>query len=174
MQIVIGPTPPGTGVIAAARSLADSNSTSPHSLPLGKRLTPTSITTAPGLIQSPRTNRAFPIATTKTSARPTSSRKLAVREWQIVTVACFSSSISATGLPTILLRPTTTAFFPLSSQPTAASSFMKAIDVFIRRNCLQDFFRVDMRRERQLHQDAMNLVILVELVHQCQQFFFRD
>jgi hypothetical protein len=33
MVMVIGPTPPGTGVIAPATSLADSKSTSPHSLP---------------------------------------------------------------------------------------------------------------------------------------------
>ena len=59
MQIVIGPTPPGTGVIAEARSLALSKSISPHSLPFGNRLMPTSITTAPGLIQSPRTNPGF-------------------------------------------------------------------------------------------------------------------
>src|SRR5262249_4984575 len=129
MQIVIGPTPPGTGVIQAARSFAVSNSTSPDSFPLLSRFTPTSITTAPGLTHSPRTKPALPIATTRISARAASSLKLAVREWQIVTVACLSRSISATGLPTILLRPTTTAFFPLGSQPTDSKSFMIPIGV---------------------------------------------
>jgi len=52
---VIGPTPPGTGVMYEARSLAVSNSTSPASLPLSSRLIPTSITTAPDLIHSPLT-----------------------------------------------------------------------------------------------------------------------
>src|SRR6185437_13174786 len=42
--IVIGPTPPGTGVIAEAFSLADSKSTSPQSLPFSSRFMPTSMT----------------------------------------------------------------------------------------------------------------------------------
>ena len=33
IAIVIGPIPPGTGVIAEAFSFADSKSTSPHNLP---------------------------------------------------------------------------------------------------------------------------------------------
>src|SRR5439155_625999 len=40
---VIGPTPPGTGVMWAARSQAAANSTSPQSLPSGPRFMPTSI-----------------------------------------------------------------------------------------------------------------------------------
>src|SRR5215813_11235782 len=76
MQIVVGPTPPGTGVIHAARSFAVSNSTSPDSFPLLSRFTPTSITTAPGLTHSPRTKPALPIATTRISARATSSLSL--------------------------------------------------------------------------------------------------
>ena len=51
--MVIGPTPPGTGVIQAARSLAAAKSTSPTSLPSAPRLMPTSMTIAPCLIQSP-------------------------------------------------------------------------------------------------------------------------
>ena len=46
---VMGPTPPGTGVIHAARSRALAKSTSPTSLPLASRLMPTSITIAPSL-----------------------------------------------------------------------------------------------------------------------------
>src|SRR5882724_12986679 len=64
--MVIGPTPPGTGVIAPAISEASAKLTSPTSfdLPLapGTRLMPTSITVAPGLIQSPRTISGRPIA----------------------------------------------------------------------------------------------------------------
>ena len=56
VAIVIGPTPPGTGVIQPATSFAASKSTSPQSLPSGRRLMPTSMTIAPGLIQSPGTN----------------------------------------------------------------------------------------------------------------------
>src|SRR6185436_5253087 len=53
---VIGPTPPGTGVIARARSRAAAKSTSPQSLPAALRFMPTSITTAPRRIHSPRTS----------------------------------------------------------------------------------------------------------------------
>ena len=55
--MVIGPTPPGTGVMAPATLTASAKSTSPTSLPLPSgftmRLMPTSMTMAPGLIQSP-------------------------------------------------------------------------------------------------------------------------
>ncbi len=60
--IVIGPTPPGTGVMARARSCTSSNATSPTrrvlgfplgSTPASSRLIPTSMTTAPGFTQSP-------------------------------------------------------------------------------------------------------------------------
>ena len=58
MAIVIGPTPPGTGVIQPATSAAAAKSTSPASLPSGKRLMPTSITQAPGLTMAPVTSFA--------------------------------------------------------------------------------------------------------------------
>ena len=47
IAIVIGPTPPGTGVIAPATFSALSNSTSPHSFLFSSLFIPTSITTAP-------------------------------------------------------------------------------------------------------------------------------
>ena len=55
--MVIGPTPPGTGVIAPATALTPAKSTSPTSRVLpssaaGTRLMPTSITQAPGFTQS--------------------------------------------------------------------------------------------------------------------------
>src|SRR5438045_5359404 len=61
IAIVIGPTPPGTGVIFDATSRTDSKSTSPCSfdpaLAVGSvtRFVPTSITTAPGFTMSPLT-----------------------------------------------------------------------------------------------------------------------
>ncbi len=58
--IVIGPTPPGTGVIAPAVSRASAKATSPVSLPSGRRLMPTSMTVAPGLIHSPLTKLGAP------------------------------------------------------------------------------------------------------------------
>lgn len=51
--MAIGPTPPGTGVIKRARVEAVWKSASP-TLP---GLHPTSITTAPGLMSSPRISR---------------------------------------------------------------------------------------------------------------------
>src|SRR5690606_13683154 len=67
IAIVIGPTPPGTGVIQPATSLTLSNSTSPTVLP-SRLLIPTSITTAPGLTQSPFTISGCPTAATSISA----------------------------------------------------------------------------------------------------------
>ena len=60
MVMVIGPTPPGTGVIWPATSAQRAKSTSPQSLPSGRRLIPTSMTTAPGLTMSAVTKRGCP------------------------------------------------------------------------------------------------------------------
>ena len=87
--IVIGPTPPGTGVIAPATSRASSNATSPTTRRLPSRmtrLTPTSITVAPGLIQSPRTNSERPIAANTRSARRHTAGRSRVLECATVTV----------------------------------------------------------------------------------------
>ena len=54
------------------------------------------------------------IATTTSPVRTTEGRST-VREWQIVTVAWRERRRIATGLPTMLLRPTTTACFPFNS-----------------------------------------------------------
>lgn len=50
--MVIGPTPPGTGVIYDAVSMASAKQTSPFR-PSGVRLMPTSMIMAPGLMKSP-------------------------------------------------------------------------------------------------------------------------
>ena len=71
--MVIGPTPPGTGEIAPATSATSANATSPtmrERPPAGvTRLTPTSMTVAPGLTQSRRTISGRPTAANKRSAR---------------------------------------------------------------------------------------------------------
>ena len=125
--MVIGPTPPGTGVICAAISDAAAKSTSPTRrvlpLPLSSRpfsgasmrLMPTSITHAPGFTQSPLTSSAMPTAATKISAWRHMAGRSAVREWAIVTVQFSLSNNCATGLPTKLERPIMTACLPLSS-----------------------------------------------------------
>ena len=97
MATVMGPTPPGTGVICEATSRASSKHTSPHirgrgdddeeeedddeeeedacgaacwdeSSSNGTMLKPTSTTTAPGLIQWPFTSPGEPAAVMSTSA----------------------------------------------------------------------------------------------------------
>ena len=65
--IVIGPTPPGTGVIAFATLETSSKSTSP-SKPFSVLFIPTSITIAPFFTQSPLTNFGSPTAATIISA----------------------------------------------------------------------------------------------------------
>src|SRR5207248_1758279 len=79
--------PPGTGVTPAARGATESKSTSPASLPVSRRLTPTSITQAPSFTMSPVIMRGRPAATQSTSARRVCSARSRVRVWHMVTVA---------------------------------------------------------------------------------------
>ena len=102
-----------------------------------------------------------------------------VCEWQTVTVAFFCISSSAAGLPTMFERPTTTACLPSRSTPAAsimrrqpagvqgakqgsplssrpAFDRREAVDVLFRRDGLDDGGRVDMARQRQLHQNAVH------------------
>ena len=76
------------------------------------RLMPTSITVAPGLIQSPPTIRGRPTAATRMSARRQTAARSRVRECATVTVQLSRSSSCAIGLPTMFERPTTTASRP--------------------------------------------------------------
>src|SRR4030042_340278 len=121
--IVIGPTPPGYGDNQPATSLASLNATSPaRRYPFSDegsstRLVPTSITTAPGLIQSAFTISGLPTAETRKSALRQMLAKSLEREWHIVTVASRFTSNKATGIPTMFERPSTTAFAPFSWNP---------------------------------------------------------
>ena len=120
--MVMGPTPPGTGVIRPATSTASAKSTSPTTRVLpsaaltgsleGTRLMPTSMTVAPGLIQSPLIISGRPTAATRMSAVRHRAGRSRVRECAIVTVQLSPSSSCAIGLPTMLERPTMTAFRP--------------------------------------------------------------
>src|ERR1051326_2267464 len=75
IAIVIGPTPPGLGVMLPAIGWTPAKSTSPtkreplFAVASLTRFTPTSTTTAPGLTISAFTNSATPIAAIKISAR---------------------------------------------------------------------------------------------------------
>ena len=75
-------------------------------------LMPTSMTVAPGLTNSRVTNAGRPIAATRISAVRATAGKSTVREWHTVTVASRCSSSIAIGLPTMSLRPITTACLP--------------------------------------------------------------
>ncbi len=86
---------------------------------------PTSSTTAPGLTMSALTKRGRPTAATRMSACRQISARLGVAEWQMVTVAEACSSSRAIGLPTMLLRPITTACLPRGLQPIDSSIFMQ-------------------------------------------------
>jgi len=83
--IVIGPTPPGTGVIALATLETSSKSTSPTS-PESVLLIPTSITIAPFFTQSPLTSLGLPTAAMTISALLHSAFKSFVFECVMVTV----------------------------------------------------------------------------------------
>src|SRR5262249_36990296 len=65
---VVGPVPPGTGVMAAAISRTASDWTSPTSDPSGLGFVPKSITMAPGRTCSAPISPARPAATHRTSA----------------------------------------------------------------------------------------------------------
>ena len=48
---------------------------------------------------------------------------------------------------------------------------MEAVDIFFRSNRKQNARGIDLRRQRKLHQDAVNFVPVIELVDEIQQFF---
>ena len=108
MAMVIGPTPPGTGVRCEAAAAQLAKSTSPTSRyprffeASSTALIPTSMTTAPGFSQAPCTYSAIPHAATTTS-----DQGRGVREWTTATVAFRPCSRAAAGVPTMLLRPIT-------------------------------------------------------------------
>ena len=107
------------------------------------------------------------------------------------------SSIIAAGLPTMSDRPTTTAFcpatgrslrrrismipagvqgaspgWPLCSRPDIHR--MEPIDILVRRHRLQQPLRVDVLRQRQLNQNAVDVVARIQLRHQRQHLIGRD
>ena len=132
------------------------------------------------------------MAATRMSASRATPGRSRVLEWQMVTVAWLWSSSMATGLPTMSLRPITTARAPcivtslrrrISIMPAgvqgtrprrpahqiADAHRMEAIDVFRRADGFEHRFRINLRRQRKLHQDAVNFVAGVQVVDQFQQ-----
>ena len=97
IAMVIGPMPPGTGVIAPAISFTFSKSTSPHSFPASLRFIPTSMRIAPSFTISAVTVFTLPTALTIISAPRQISARFLVLEWQIVTVPFSCINSIATG-----------------------------------------------------------------------------
>ena len=111
-----------------------------------------------------------------------------VREWQIVTVASRCSSSSAIGLPTMSLRPMTTACWPASGMLLALEQLdaperragherrallhqpadvarMKAVDVLGRVDGVEHSLlglRAHRRGQRRLHEDGVDALVRVE------------
>ena len=96
---------------------------------------PTSITVAPGLIQSPLTISGRPTAATTISARRTTLGRSRVRECAIVTVQLSASSSCAIGLPTMFERPITTASRPDRSPSRSLSSIRQPSGVHGTKPC---------------------------------------
>ena len=112
----------------------------------------------------------------------------------MVTVASFCKSSSASGLPTMFERPTTTAWRPASGTPACSSSritpagvqgttpgrpassaprfAVEAVDVLGRRDRFEHARRVDVLRQRQLHQDAVHRADRVQARDALQQLGF--
>ena len=111
--IVIGPTPPGTGVRALTFFETSSNATSPTT-PFSTLFIPTSITIASFLTQSPLISSGIPTATIIISAFKHSFFRFSVYECVIVTVQFSLSRSWAIGFPFKFDLPTITAFFPLN------------------------------------------------------------
>ena len=114
------PDSPGTGVMRP-RSPGAPGSTSPDRLPVRAPVHRDADDDRSGLTMSA-------VETLSTDGGDQDVRSPRVRreigrarEWQIVTVACSARSIIAIGLPTISLRPMTTASLPFSSTPCSAS-----------------------------------------------------
>ena len=119
--IVIGPTPPGTGVIAFATFETSSKSTSPTK-PLSVLFIPTSITIASFFTQSPLTNSGLPTAAIIISALLHSAFKSFVFECVIVTVQFSFKSNYAIGFPFKFDLPITTACLPFKFFSTFLSN----------------------------------------------------
>ena len=181
--MVIGPTPPGTGVIAPATFAASAKATSPtmRDLPSspGTRLMPTSITVAPGLIQSPRTISGRPDGGDQQVGAPAHTRQIArlgmgdrhrriLRQQQLrhrladdVGAAdhhrfqAGERRMHGLGQQHAAERRARHQRRQAAGEPPDIER-MEAVDVLGRIDGGDDLLRVDLLRQRQLHQDAVH------------------
>ena len=119
IAIVIGPTPPGTGVIAPPRSATAVEVDVAHQ-PVGAAVDAHVDHRRPGLDElGAHQSRHAHGRHQHVGAARTRPAGRAVREWHTVTVALRSSSIAASGRPTSCERPSTTASAPSSGDVVA-------------------------------------------------------
>ena len=159
---------------------------------------PTSITVAPGLIQSPRTISGLPIAATSRSARRHTAGRSRVLECAMVTVAFSASSKLRHRLADDVGAADHHGFeagerrharsWPACTQPSGvqgtsagrpeasrpALTGWKPSTSLAGSMASSTALRVDLLGQRQLHQDAVHGRIGVELLHQRQQFGLAD
>jgi hypothetical protein len=195
MVMVIGPTPPGTGVIAEATWLTGREVDVAAELAIGQAIDADVDDHRAGLDHLGGDEAAhLPSAATRMSARRVWKARSRVCEWQMVTVAPACISSIAIGLPTMFERPMTTASLPLRSMPASAKNFItpygvhgmkrglpcirapkfsawKAVDVLFRRDGLEYRVAVKVFRQGQLNEDAVDLGVGIEfgdlLEHDC-------
>ncbi len=173
MAIVIGPTPPGTGVMSDATSFADSKSTSPtrrypeRAEASAIRFMPTSITTAPGRIMSPVTSFARPAATMRISPRNVErSHRLADNVAPADDNAVLSRRIDARRAEE-LPNPGGRAgdeSIPLPDEHLADVHRMEAVHILGGMDAPHHRVGIDLPGQRHLHEDAVDLRIGVQLI----------
>ena len=160
------------------------------------RFIPTSITVAPALTMSAPIRCGRPTAATRMSASSVCRSRSCVREWQIVTVALRWRRRCAIGLPTMRERPTTTARAPfdldlvLVEHPhdperrarderrpaevePAGVDRVDAVDVLRGVDRLDHAVLVDVVGQRQLDEDAVDVVVGVQLGDAREQLVLR-
>ena len=203
--MVMGPTPPGTGVIAPGDldrrvEIDVANQAHPALRRAGPvvreiRLMPTSITVAPGAIQSPGTMRGRPTARRPGYRRGGIPRRGSrVREWAIVHRAVlaeqqlrhrFADDVGAAehegaqplqrAQPVLQHRQAAARRarrqrLAAGRQPAGVDD-VEAVDILVRVDGVEHGGLGDAVRQRQLHQDAMDGGIVVQAPHQREQRF---
>ena len=136
MATVIGPTPPGTGVIQAARSaMQHSKPTSPLIIPFASSVNAYIEHDSAGF--DPFTRTLFPVCPPLLQEYQPDLPNFpgpVVNLWQIDTVAPANRSSRASGRPTIFEAPTITACWPFGSTSIFSSSIMMPYGVHGRRD----------------------------------------
>jgi hypothetical protein len=175
---VIGPTPPGMGVILEARRETLSKSQSPTSRRQGSRFIPTSMTKAPVLTIGPTIKLGQPAAATRMSSRMVNCarsracmadrcRGVALHEHECHRLADDVAGTDNDGIPTghfdscMIEEPHDTIGRAgrkdrLTDDEAADVVEMKAVDIFLARYGAHD--HLDVELGRQLHEDAMDRV----------------